>query len=251
MKILLRLDDFSPNRDINKWQRIETILDKFSISPLIAVIPNDCYFGNKVSDENYWDEIRRLNQKNYEIAVHGWNHCVKPINDRSQSELFFSTKSEFVDLSYDEIRSRLIFAFQKFKLNGIESDIFVAPNHGFSSEVIRALADLKFVKYNSDGISFRLNVDRGLIWVPQYDWKIPKFGFGLRTVCLHPSTMAWSEIDGFEKSIPKHAHRFIKFSEIRLQGNIHQKNVIDNFYYSFFKFLVRSYSYIQLICNKQ
>ena len=239
MKMLIRLDDFSPNRDVKKWQSVLEILDKYQVSPLIAVIPNDSYFGHKFSDENFWREVKSLVQSGCEIAIHGWDHCVVPIHKCEQVELFFATKSEYVGLSYEEKRFRLARAFQIFELNGIEADVFIAPNHGFDSEVIEILGRAKFAKYISDGISFRPFYDRGLIWIPQHDWRIPKLGFGLRTICLHPSTMSMSELDDFERSIQKHVNKFIGFSKIRSWEHITNKSFIDRLYHDFYKFLSR------------
>lgn len=41
VKYLLRLDDACDTMDINKWNRVEEILDKNQILPLVALIPNN------------------------------------------------------------------------------------------------------------------------------------------------------------------------------------------------------------------
>ena len=39
-KYIMRLDDACEKRNIQNWDRIEMILDKYEIKPLIGVIPN-------------------------------------------------------------------------------------------------------------------------------------------------------------------------------------------------------------------
>ena len=40
-KYIMRLDDACPKRDVEKWDRIEDLLDKFNVRPLVGIIP-DC-----------------------------------------------------------------------------------------------------------------------------------------------------------------------------------------------------------------
>ena len=41
MKYLIRLDDACETMDLNKWLRMESLLSKYNVKPLIAVIPNN------------------------------------------------------------------------------------------------------------------------------------------------------------------------------------------------------------------
>lgn len=38
-KYILRLDDAAERMDIVKWNRMEVLLDKYNIKPLVGVIP--------------------------------------------------------------------------------------------------------------------------------------------------------------------------------------------------------------------
>lgn len=38
---ILRLDDTSEYMDVDKWQRMETLLDKYNIKPLVGIIPDN------------------------------------------------------------------------------------------------------------------------------------------------------------------------------------------------------------------
>ena len=37
---ILRLDDASDYMDVKKWQRMEELLDRYGIKPLVGVIPD-------------------------------------------------------------------------------------------------------------------------------------------------------------------------------------------------------------------
>lgn len=39
-QLILRLDDACEKRDLVKWDRIEVILDKYQIKPIVGVIPH-------------------------------------------------------------------------------------------------------------------------------------------------------------------------------------------------------------------
>lgn len=51
----LRLDDACPQMNTEKWARIERILDKYKVRPIVGVIPEnrDPDFV-AVADENFW-----------------------------------------------------------------------------------------------------------------------------------------------------------------------------------------------------
>ena len=38
---IMRLDDASEYMDVEKWQRMEDLLDKYHIKPIVGVIPNN------------------------------------------------------------------------------------------------------------------------------------------------------------------------------------------------------------------
>lgn len=100
--LLLRLDDACPKRDIAKWDRMEAMLDKYGVKPLVGIIPDckdpamDCY----KSDERFWTErVPAWKAKGWSFAMHGFEHVyhtdrggINPVNPRS----------EFAGLSFEE-----------------------------------------------------------------------------------------------------------------------------------------------------
>ena len=58
-RYLIRLDDACPTMDHAKWQRMEDILDKYGIKPMVGVIPNneDSQLKIKNEDEGFWGKV--------------------------------------------------------------------------------------------------------------------------------------------------------------------------------------------------
>ena len=48
LKFILRLDDAAPTMNKEKWDKIEKILDKYNIKPIVGIIPD-----NKDLEFNY------------------------------------------------------------------------------------------------------------------------------------------------------------------------------------------------------
>ena len=40
-KYLIRLDDACPTMDWGKWRRMERILDKYKVKPMVGIIPEN------------------------------------------------------------------------------------------------------------------------------------------------------------------------------------------------------------------
>lgn len=218
MTILVRLDDYTPNRRREGWAAVGTILDELGIRPLVAVVPDDRYFGDTPTTAAFWDEVRGLQAKGWGIGVHGETHDVVPIARGAAREIFFATKSEFIGLSLPAQLAKLDASWRAFAANGVTPVAFVAPNHGFDAATVRALREQGRIQWISDGISWRPYRDRGLAWIPQIDWKLPRLRFGLRTVCLHPSTMTPREIDAFGEAARRAAGDFIAVDQLAPSG---------------------------------
>lgn len=199
MRVLIRLDDFTPNRNRERWREVGAILDDLRVRPLVAVVPEDRYFGSAPTTMEFWDSVRELQAKGWSIGMHGETHLVKPIPAGTRREISFATKSEFIGLTLEAQLAKLRRAWAIFLANDVRPVAFVAPNHGFDSTTVEALRLHGAMRLVSDGISWRISRSRGLIWLPQFDWKIPRLRFGFRTACLHPSTMSGSEMARFAR----------------------------------------------------
>ena len=134
-----------------------------------------------------------------------------------RGEISFATKSEFIGLSLEAQLEKLRRAWAAFVANGVRPLAFVAPNHGFDQITIEALSRHGQLRVVSDGVSLRPFKDRGLCWLPQVDWRMPKIPLGFRTVCLHPSMMSAVEIARFARSARRAIGSFVALDELELE----------------------------------
>ena len=60
-KYLMRLDDASDYMDVEKWNRMENLLDSYHVKPLVGVIPNNqdpSLVQIYPKDMKFWDKVR-------------------------------------------------------------------------------------------------------------------------------------------------------------------------------------------------
>ena len=63
---ILRLDDASDYMDVEKWQRIEDLLDQYGIKPLVGVIPENkdpSLTETYEQDPEFWNKTARWKAK--------------------------------------------------------------------------------------------------------------------------------------------------------------------------------------------
>ena len=79
-RYLLRLDDACPTMDAARWQTIEDLFDLHAIKPLVAVVPDnrDPNLEKDTPDPAFWDKVRRWQHKGWTIALHGYQHVLRP-----------------------------------------------------------------------------------------------------------------------------------------------------------------------------
>ena len=76
-KYIMRLDDACQKMNLENWDRMERLLTKYDIKPLVGVIPN-C--KDPDMDKYDWDEPgflerkERWQKKGWELALHGYTH---------------------------------------------------------------------------------------------------------------------------------------------------------------------------------
>jgi len=218
MRVLIRLDDFTPNRNRERWREVGAILDDLGVKPLVAVVPEDRYFGSAPTTVDFWDSVREMQAKGWSIGLHGETHLVKPIPAGTRHEISFATKSEFVGLTLQAQLEKLQRAWTIFLTNGVRPVAFVAPNHGFDRHTVDALRRHGEMRLLSDGVSLRPFNEGGLCWLPQVDWRIPRIPLGFRTACLHPSTMSAKEIAAFAKSAKRAVRSIVTIGDIDIEG---------------------------------
>lgn len=223
-KYLIRLDDACDTMDRARWNRVEDILDRYSIRPMAGVIPNNKDKDQMLdsADSDFWIKVRRWEAKGWAIAIHGYDHCCIT-NDAGINPLW--DRSEFAGVPLEAQKEKIRNGVRIFKGNGIDPKYFFAPSHTFDLNTLEALRSESTVRIISDTIGTQPYRWEGFSFVPQLggrcrEMKIP----GIWTTCLHPSTMTDKDFENLEKFVSRHSSDFISFQDIDF-SNLKKKSI--------------------------
>ena len=212
-RIFFRLDDIAPNMDWDKFNFIVSILERYSIKPLLAVIPDnkDPELLKYSANSDFWRIIKELNQNGWTIAQHGFEHFYKTQNG---GILKINKRSEFAGLDFKTQKAMIADGMRIIKDRlSLVPKIFVAPGHSFDKNTIRALKEDNF-SYISDGIALYPFEKWGFVWLPQILWHPRKGLFGMITIAFHPNTMTDKDFNDLEEFIKKNPMKIGNFSEL-------------------------------------
>ena len=221
-RYIMRLDDACPKRDIAKWDRMETLLDKYGVKPLVGVIP-DCkdpdmdYF---TEDADFWTtRIASWQEKGWQLALHGYNHIFKtncgginPVNHRS----------EFAGLPYEEQKRMIADGVAILRSHGINPKVFFAPAHTFDENTIKVLLEVSDIRIISDTPANKPYSKYEMTFVPQQSGRVRKLPFNTVTFCYHPNTMQDDAFENLESFLKR--YRFTNFPLEKVTRNM---SIID------------------------
>lgn len=201
-KLYLRLDDATQNRNTANWDKIEKILDKYEVKPLVGIIPDckDPSIARWPYDDDFWDMcVVRWQDKGWTLAMHGYEHVfntseggLNPVNNRS----------EFAGLSIDVQSDKIKKAVAIFRAHGIEPRVFFAPAHTFDRNTLKVLTEETNIKIICDTPANKPYFKYGMTFIPQQSGKVRRLPFDTITYCCHPNTMSGAnlcELDEFLK----------------------------------------------------
>jgi hypothetical protein len=246
-KYIIRLDDASEFMDYKLWDPILDLCDKFSIKPIIAVIPKnkDPKMIHNHPDANFWDKVRKWQEKGYHIAMHGFEH----LYSNSQRGLIgINQRSEFSGISLEQQKKMLKIGYEKFQDEGIKTTIFIAPSHSFDKNTISALKAVTGIENISDGFYFNPICKDGINWLPQQLWKPKIKRFGVWTICLHPETLRKRDFDLLEYFINKYSNHFIDFKSVTYKKNI---SLIDILFKNYFLFRYKVVEFYSIFIHRE
>lgn len=195
-RFILRLDDASPTMDRRRWSKLEVLLDRLKIRPLVAVVAENLDQDLQIDapDPAFWDQVRKWKDKGWTIGMHGYQHRLHFIN-RKQLILPFYDCSEFAGLSLEAQSKKICAAWEIFQREDVEPTVWIAPAHCFDRATLHALKAETSIRIISDGIACDQFLEDGFYWLPQQLWSFSRKSSGLWTICLHPNTMSDSDID--------------------------------------------------------
>lgn len=220
---LIRLDDACPTMSKN-WDRIEMLLDTYGIKPMVAVIPDnqDTEFFVEPVRTDFWDRVKRWQDKGWAIAMHGYQH----LYSTDQGGLVpINKKSEFSGVPLEDQREKIKKGWNIFKINQIEPTIWIAPAHSFDNRTIQVILEETSITTISDGISVSPFFEKGMFWIPQQLWRFRKFPFGIFTICLHPAMMQEDDFVQLEQDLKNNRNSFISADSVPV--TMKKRSVLD------------------------
>ena len=236
MKYLIRLDDACETMNLKNWLRIEAIFDKYQVKPLVAVIPNNEDSSQLIDPpyKDFWLWVKQLEQKGWEIGLHGYNHIyvtkeggINPIHKRS----------EFAGLPLKIQSEKIKKGILKMAAKGFCPNIFVAPSHTFDLNTLEALKNNSEIKIISDTMALFPYKKYGFTFIPQQIGAVrPIWLPGLYTFCYHPNTMSDLDFVHLDRFLSKNHTKFTSFNQLNLK-QVKPKTWFDKLLsFAYFKF---------------
>lgn len=223
---LIRLDDACEYRDLEAWSRIEAILDKYCIKPLVGIIPHceDKELKRYSYDAFFWPLTEEWINKGWAIALHGYNHVyitteggINPVNNRSE---FAGLDKK---LQSDKIRKGI----EILTYHGIKPIAFFAPSHTFDNNTLSAIKEYSDIRIISDCVASQPFFEEGFYFLPQQTGKPRKLPFRFITICLHPNIMSNSDFLEFENFLQTKSNSCVDLNNFKL--TYRKRSMYDNF----------------------
>lgn len=203
-KYIFRLDDASEFQNVEMWDIVESLFDKYEILPIVGIIPfnEDSQLVNTYTrNKHFWDLTLNWQNKGWTIALHGFNH-VYLTNDGGINPIHM--RSEFAGLSLKHQKQKIADGVKILNSKGLIPKVFFAPSHTFDYNTLLALKEESNIRIISDGKSFFPYKEDDFVFIPQ-QINVPRLICfpGIYTFCLHPNTMTSEDIIRLEKFIMK------------------------------------------------
>lgn len=204
---LLRLDDASQYMNKTNWQKMEQLLDQYSIKPIVGVIPinRDKELLKYGVVEEFWELAKNWQTKGWTIALHGCTHVyetedggINPVNMRS----------EFAGLSLDRQKKKIRTGYSVLLSHEIYPELFYAPSHTFDLNTLEALKEETNIRVISDTVANDVYFENDFFFIPQQSGHVRKLPFKTVTFCYHPNTMKDIDFDVLENFLKQYRDRF-------------------------------------------
>lgn len=209
---LLRVDDLCPTVSVERWARLRSFIEEFSLKPILAVVPDNQDPELKVSPAapDFWEQIRALESAGAAIALHGYRHLCA---SHGRSLVDLHRIAEFAGVSAETQHEWIAEGLGILRGHGLNPTIWVAPRHGFDAATIRALLE-QGIEVLSDGLARRPFSRLGITWIPQQLWAPIEKQSGLWTICIHPNTASDREIAAFRSFLAAHSRQFTSVDRV-------------------------------------
>lgn len=200
---IIRLDDACPMMNHKKWNRVEEILERYGVKPIVGVIP-DCMdteedFKNEI-DPLFWDRVGKWQEKGWEISQHGLHHL---FYDTPKGVKYFQMNvgkyTEFAGNSFEKQVEMIEIGYQILLSHGVQATSFFAPAHTYDVNTVKACKKVGKYKFISDGYALKPFVKEGMIFLPSIFDTPHRMPMGIYTFIFHPSKMKEGDFVFLEK----------------------------------------------------
>ena len=225
-KYLVRFDDICPTMNWGVWNRIEELLVRYEIRPILAVVPDnqDAVLQVDPAEGRFWDHVRRWQARGWTIGLHGYQHRLVTSVPAIAAP---NGCSEFAGLPTEQQKTKLRRALDIFARENVVADVWIAPAHSFDAKTVAALRNFG-IKVICDGFFLWPHTDNlGVFWIPQQLWGFRPRPTGVWTVCYHLNAWGPAEISTFEQNLERYHRAILNVDAIRDRYASRQKGLVD------------------------
>jgi hypothetical protein len=214
---VLRLDDACHTMARAPWAFIETACEKMAIRPIVGVIPEcrDPTLSFDAPDPDFWNHVRRWQEKGWTIAMHGLHHACHDDPAGCRALVPFHRRGEFVGLQPGQQMTLVAEAWRLFEAERVKPTFFMAPAHSFDLGTLEALRCETEIRWITDGIATRPFSRHGFSWLPvqmaRFRDHLP---LGYWTVCTHPNKMSARDLEDLRKDLRRLRHQIVAMDSI-------------------------------------
>tara|TARA_B100000780_G_C20968841_1_gene386806 strand:+ start:60 stop:833 length:774 start_codon:yes stop_codon:yes gene_type:complete len=213
--ILIRFDDIAENMNWKMMDKCENLFAKYSIKPVLGVIPNnqDKELLRYPINSQFWDRVKNWKSLGWEIVMHGYSHVYDSSSYNKKDYFSHGGSSEFYGHSFEKQKQRLENGLKKFKEENIKIRSFFAPNHIYDENTFLALKYLG-IKQVIDGYGLFPYEENEIVFIPQLFYENIALPFGLQSTQIHLNY--WSDDDflKFEKFIEKNHSKILNYDQM-------------------------------------
>ena len=107
--ILIRFDDIAENMNWNLMDRCENLFLKYSVKPVLGVIPKnqDKELQAYPANNKFWNRVRGWKNLGWEIVMHGYTHVYDSTSYNKKDFFSYGGGSEFYGHSLEKQKQRL------------------------------------------------------------------------------------------------------------------------------------------------
>jgi peptidoglycan/xylan/chitin deacetylase (PgdA/CDA1 family) len=233
----VRFDDICPTMNWRVWDRVEAILERHDVKPIVAVVPDNRDPKLAVAEPraDFWERARGWQARGWTIGLHGYQHLY---SHPSGGIVDIHAGGEFAGHDAATQRAKIAAGMEVFGKEGLVPKVWVAPGHAFDETTVALLPEFGIAAV-SDGFYWRGVSRGGRPWLPQQLWRFRAMPFGLWTVCLHVNSWKDATLQRFDQMVARFSSSIITV-EAALSRPFAPVSPVDRLFESAYGFAVRA-----------